>query len=258
MKIIVLVKVVPDTYGDRRLDLETGLAERAESEAVLDEIGERALELALSYADSHAGTEVVILSMAPESAAPTIRKGLAMGADSAVQVVDARLLGADLGLTAETLAAVVARSGFDLVIAGNISTDGAAGVVPAMIAELLGVPSVTNLNSVELSESAVSGVRVSDGATLRVTAPLPAIVSVTERLPDPRYPSMRGTMAAKRKPLETLSLDGLGIDPDAPDARRSIVIGLTERAGRQAGVKIVDTGDAGEQLAEFLIQNQLA
>jgi hypothetical protein len=152
MKIVVLVKEVPDTYGDRKLDLETGLAERSASERVLDEIGERALEVALSYADAHPGTEVAVVSMASEEAAATIRKGLAMGAASALQVVDPALAGADLGVTAAVLAAAVRRAGFDLVITGNLSTDGTGGVLPAMIAEHLQVPQATALSSVTIGE----------------------------------------------------------------------------------------------------------
>lgn len=257
MKIVVLVKEVPDTYGDRKLSLETGLADRGASETVLDEIGERALEVALSYADKTPGTEVVVLSMTPESASATVRKGLAMGAASAVQVVDEGLLGADLGLTAEVLAAALRRVGFDLVIAGNQSTDGSGGVLPAMVADLLDVPAATYLNSVEISDAAVRGVRASDGATATVSAELPAVISITEALPDARFPNFKGIMAAKKKPFEVLTLEDLGIDPHDPDASRSIVIGLSEKPPRQAGTKIVDEGDAGEKLAEFLIQNRL-
>jgi electron transfer flavoprotein beta subunit len=167
MRIVVLVKEVPDTYGDRKLDLETGLADRGASEAVLDEIGERALEVALSHADAHAGTEVVLLSMSPESAVTSLRKGLAMGAASAVQVVDERLAGADLGLTAEVLAAAVARAGFDLVITGNQSTDGSGGILPAMIAERLRVAQLTALVSVDLTDDAVRGQRRTESASPR-------------------------------------------------------------------------------------------
>jgi electron transfer flavoprotein beta subunit len=257
MKIVVLVKEVPDTYGDRKLSLETGLADRAASEKVLDEICERALEVALSYADKTPGTEVVALSMTPASASATVRKGLAMGAASAVQVVDDALVGADMGLTAEVLAAALKRIGFDLVIAGNQSTDGSGGVLPTMVAELLDVPSATFLNSVEIGEGTVSGVRASDGATAQVSAALPAVVSITEALPDARFPNFKGIMAAKKKPFETLSLEDLGIDAHDPRASRSIVIGLSEKPPREAGVKIVDEGDAGEKIAEFLIQNRL-
>ncbi|MFE7845819.1 electron transfer flavoprotein subunit beta/FixA family protein [Microbacterium sp. NPDC057407] len=258
MKIVVLVKEVPDTYGDRKLSLETGLADRAASESVLDEIGERALEVALSYADNTPGTEVVVLSMAPESAVTTIRKGLAMGAASAVQVVDEELLGADIGLTAEVIAAALRRTGFDLVIAGNQSTDGSGGVLPAMVAELLDVPAATYLSSIEIAEGSVTGVRASDGATAQVSAELPAVVSITEALPDARFPNFKGIMAAKKKPFETVSLADLGIDPHTVESSRSIVLALSEKPPRQAGVKIVDEGDAGEKLAEFLIQNRLA
>jgi len=257
MKIIVLVKEVPDTYGDRKLNLETGLADRGASETVLDEIGERALEVALSYADKNPGTEVVVLSMSPESAAATVRKGLAMGAASAVQVVDEALLGADLGLTAEVLAAAVQRAGFDLVIAGNQSTDGSGGVLPVMIAELLDVPAATSLNSVDITDAAVTGERSTDGGTAEVSAQLPAVISITERLPDARFPNFKGIMAAKKKPFETWSLADLGVDPEDAGASRSIVIGLSEKPPRAAGVKITDEGDAGTQLAEFLIQNRL-
>jgi electron transfer flavoprotein beta subunit len=258
MKIVVLVKEVPDTYGDRKLSLETGLADREASDRVLDEIGERALEVALSYADKTPGTEVVVVSMASQAASATVRKGLAMGAASAVQVIDDALLGADMGLTAEVLAAVLQRTGFDLVIAGNQSTDGSGGVVPSMIAEILDVPSATYLNSVEIGADAVSGTRASDGATKQVVAPLPAVISITEALPDARFPNFKGLMAAKKKPFETLSLAELEIDAHDPDASRSIVIALSEKPPREAGVKIVDEGDAGEKLAEFLIQNRLA
>ncbi|MGH3705730.1 MAG: electron transfer flavoprotein subunit beta/FixA family protein [Agromyces sp.] len=258
MKIVVLVKEVPDTYGDRKLDLQTGLADRAASETVLDEISERALEVALSYADSHADTEVVVLSMSPGSAAATVRKGLAMGAAGAVQVADEGLLGADLGLTAEVLAAALQRIGFDLVIAGNQSTDGSGGVLPAMIAELLDVPNATSLNSVEIADAEVRGERASDHGTMRVTASLPAVISITERLPDARFPNFKGIMAAKKKPFETLSLADLDVDAESTEASRSIVISLGEKPPRTAGTKIVDEGDAGERLAEYLVQNRLA
>jgi electron transfer flavoprotein beta subunit len=257
MKIIVLVKEVPDTYGDRKLDLETGLADRGASEAVIDEIGERSLEVALSYAHKNAGTEIVVLSMAPEGSAATIRKGLAMGATSAVHVADEGLLGADLGLTAEVLAAAIQRTGYDLVITGNLSTDGSGGLIPAMVAELLGVPHATALSSVDISEAAVSGERSTDGGTMQVSAPLPAVVSITERLPDARFPNFKGIMAAKKKPFEVVTLADLAVDPAADAASRSIVISIAEKPPRSAGVKIVDEGDAGEQLAEFLAQNRL-
>lgn len=258
MKIVVLVKEVPDTYGERRLDLETGLADRAAVDPVLDEIGERALEVALAHADANEGVEVAVLSMAPESAVATIRKGLAMGAAEAVHVVDDALHGADLGLTAEVLAAALRRTGFDLVIAGNQSTDGAGGVLPAMLAERLDVPQLTALTSVELAGGAVSGRRTTDAGVETVSAELPAVVSITESLPDARFPTFKGIMAAKKKPVETLSLADLGVDGERLDTPRSIMTAVAERPPRGAGTVIVDEGDAGERLAEFLIAAKLA
>ncbi|UWF77312.1 MULTISPECIES: electron transfer flavoprotein subunit beta/FixA family protein [Microbacterium] len=257
MKIYVLVKEVPDTYGDRRLDLETGLADRTAGEVVLDEITERALEVALSHADRNPGTEVVALSMAPESATASVRRALAIGATSAVHVVDEELRGADLGLTAEVLAAAIRRGEPDLVITGNLSTDGSGGMIPAMLAEHLGYAQATALSAVDIGVDRVTGTRASDGGNQQVTAPLPAVISITEALPDARFPNFKGIMAAKKKPLEVLSLADLGVSADPSLAPRSIMTAVSEKPPRAAGIKIVDEGDAAERLVEFLAQNRL-
>lgn len=255
MKIVVLVKDVPDTGGDRALDLETGLLDRAGSERVLDEICERALEVVLSYKES-SEAEVTVLSMGPAEAAASIRRGLAMGADSAVQVAGDELVGADIGLTAEVLAAAIQRIGFDLVVAGNMSTDGSGGTVPAMIAELLDVPALTSLSRVEITADGVSGTRVTEVGTVDLSSGFPALVSVTEALPEARFPSLKGIMAAKKKTIETVSLDGLGVEVLGATPR-AIMTEVSETPPRGAGVKITDEGDAGEQLAEFLVTNRL-
>lgn len=256
MKIVVLVKDVPDTYGERTLSLETGIADRS-ADTVPDEIGERACEAALTYADGAPGTEVVVLSMGPERVVATLRKGLAMGAGAAIHIVDDALVGADLGLTAEVLAAAAERIGFDLLLAGNLSTDGSGGALPAMIAERLQVPLLSSLASVDISDDAVRGERVTERGTQRVSAALPAVISVTESLPDARFPNFKDIMAAKKKPLESLTLADLGVDADDPDASRSIMLRIAERPPRAAGVKIIDEGDAGTRLAEYLVQNRL-
>ncbi|MGN7861886.1 electron transfer flavoprotein subunit beta/FixA family protein [Microbacterium sp. 22303] len=257
MKIYVLVKEVPDTYGDRKLDLETGLADRGAGEVVLDEITERALEVALSYADANPGTEVVALSMAPESATASIRRALAIGAGSAVHVVDEELRGADLGLTAAVLAAAIRRGEPDLVITGNLSTDGSGGVIPAMLAEHLGFAQATALSAVAIATDAVTGTRATDFGSQQVSAPLPAVISVTEALPDARFPNFKGIMAAKKKPLEVLSLADLGVSADPAEAPQTILTAVAEKPPRAAGVKITDEGDAAAQLVEFLAQNRL-
>ena len=180
MKIVVLIKEVPDTYNKRSLDLETGLADRAASEAILDESSERALEVALSHADANDDVEILALCLGPASAATSARKALAMGANRLVHVADEALVGADVGLTAEALAAAVRRDGFDLVIAGSTATDGSSGMVPAAIAELLEVPLLSWLSSVEIGDDGIGGTRVSDGQRQRLRAACPAAVSITE------------------------------------------------------------------------------
>ncbi|MGF6822124.1 electron transfer flavoprotein beta subunit [Microbacterium sp. ZKA21] len=257
MKIFVLVKEVPDTYGDRKLNLETGLADRAAGDVVLDEITERALEVALTYADKNEGTEVVALSMAPESSTASVRRALAIGAGSAVHIADEQLVGADLGLTAEVLAAAIRRGGADLVITGNLSTDGSAGLVPAMLAEHLGFAQATALSAVEITADGISGTRAADAGAQPVSASLPAVISITEALPDARFPNFKGIMAAKKKPLEVLSLSDLGVSADPGAAPRTIMTSVAEKPPRAAGVKITDEGDAAQQLVDFLVQNRL-
>ena len=256
MRIVVLVKEVPDTYGDRKLDLETGLADREASDKVLDEVGERALEFAVSYAESAPDTEVIALTAGPETAAASVRKALAIGAARAVHVADPALAGADLTLTSEALARALQTLSPDLVVTGNVSTDGAGGVMPALLAERLGMPALTALDRVELADGEVRGERAADGGRVKVQASLPAIVSITEQLPDPRFASLKGIMAAKKKPYETLTLEGLGVDADALTPR-SIMLAVSERPPRGAGVKVVDDGTAAEQLADFLAQKGL-
>ncbi|MFS0910601.1 electron transfer flavoprotein subunit beta [Microbacterium sp. 179-I 3D2 NHS] len=257
MKIFVLVKEVPDTYGDRKLDLETGLAERSAGDVVLDEITERALEVALRHADDNDGTEVVAVSMAPEGSTASVRRALAIGATSAVHIADEQLSGADLGLTAEVLAAAIRRGGADLVITGNLSTDGSAGVMPAMLAEHLGWAQATALSAVEITDDTVSGTRAADAGAQQVSAALPAVISITEALPDARFPNFKGIMAAKKKPLEVLSLADLDVSADPAAAPRTIMTAISEKPPRAAGVKIVDEGDAAEKLVEYLVQNRL-
>lgn len=258
MRVVVLVKSVPDTNGDRKIELETGLTDRAASDTVLDEINERAVEAALTIAASVPDSTVELLAMAPEEALTAIRKGLAMGADSATQVVDAKLIGADSTLTAEVLAAALKRQPFDLVISGNQSTDGSGGVVPSMISELLDLPALTELKEVAVAGNTISGTRITDSGTIKLTAELPAIISVTEAFPEGRFPNFKGIMAAKKKPYETISLADLGINAEDFSIPRAIMTAAAERAPRAAGVKIVDEGNAAEELADYLVQNRLA
>lgn len=257
MKIVVLVKVVPDTYGDRKLNMETGLAERNADQSILDEIAERAIEVALRFSDAHPDTEVILVTMAPASASAIVRKGLAMGASRALHIADEALLGADLGLTSEVLAAAARHVGFDVIITGNQSTDGSGGVIPAMLAERLGLPHLTALMDVEIGDASLTGSRASDAGIMGVAAPLPAVISITEALPSARFSNIKGVMAAKKKPYETLGLSDLGVVVDDPGMARSIMIAIKEKPAREAGIKITDEGTGGDQLADFLVQSRL-
>jgi electron transfer flavoprotein beta subunit len=257
MKIVVLVKQVPDTYEERQLDADSGRIVREGADLVLDEINERALEVALSHKDKNKETEVVLLTMGPAEAADALRKGLSMGADSAVHVVDDELAGSDLQWTAEVLAAALTRTGFDLVIAGNESTDGRGGMIPAMIAEHLRVPHLTSLNTAVLSATTIRGERGTESGAMVVEAVLPAVVSVTERSPEARFPGFKGIMTAKRKPVVTLSLGDLGTDPASSGSGRSAVRSALKRPARTAGKKVIDEGNAAAELVEFLVAERV-
>lgn len=255
MKILVLIKQVPDTWGDPELDLSTGRTARATSEAVIDEVGERAVEAALVAQDG-LGAEVVVATMGPASALESLRKVLAMGADEALHVVDDSLVGSDLVKTAHVLAAVVERVAPDLVLTGNESTDGRGGVIPAMLAELTGYRHATFLSTVEITGDAVSGTRATEDGTSLIEASYPAVASVTEQAPEARFPSFRGIMKAKKKPLDQISVSDLGLS-NLDTAAKSVVINVTARPPRSAGTKIVDDGTAGTQLAEYLAAARL-
>ena len=256
MKIAVLVKQVPDTWGERELD-PSGRLVRTGVELVLDEIDERAVEVALQAKDE-SDADVIVISMGSDPSLDVIRKALAMGADSGILVSDPELANSDLTWTARVLAATIRQAGVDLVIAGNESTDGNGGVLAAMIAELLGQPHLTYLDTVRITTSTVSGERGGDAGITTATAALPAVISVTERVAEPRFASFRGIMKAKKKPVSELSLTDLHISKAELDsANHSVVISAERAPTRDAGVKIVDDGTAGNQLADFIASQGL-
>lgn len=254
MHIAVLAKVVPDTYGKRSLNLETGLVDRADGDVVLDEICERAIEAALQLDGEHT---IELVSMGSEDSVAALRKGLAMGGDEAVMVTDEQLLGADLGVTARVLAAVIDKRGYDLVLTGNESTDGASGMLPAMLAEHLDAALLTGLTTLTVDGESVSGERTTDYGSATVTAQTRAVVSITEAFPDPRYPNFKGIMAAKKKPLTTLTAADLGVDPEDFSYPLAIMTDVAAAPPRAAGTKITDDGTAAEQLVSYLVDNKL-
>ena len=208
MNIVVCVKQVPDTAMERTLTSQ-GTLDRASLDGLINELDEYAIEEGLKIAEAHGG-EVTILSMGPGKAAESIRKALSMGAHKAVHVVDDALAGSDALATSLALAEALKQTGFDLVILGSESTDARTGMVPAMLAERLGVPQLTLASKVDISGSDVTVRRVTDDGYAVVTASLPAVVSVVEKINEPRYPTFKGIMAAKKKPVQVLSPAGPG------------------------------------------------
>ncbi|WP_432423040.1 electron transfer flavoprotein subunit beta/FixA family protein [Streptomyces pseudovenezuelae] len=247
------MKHVPDATADRTFT-EDGTNDRGSVDSLLSELDEYAVEQALRIVESGVEAEITYLTVGPDDAKDALRKALAMGGDSAIHVSDQDIEGSDAFGTSLVLAGAIERHGFDLVLCGMASTDGTMSVVPALLAERLGVPAVTHLEELTVEDGTVTGRRESDSATVRVQGALPAVVSVTDRSGDARYPSFKGIMAAKKKPLETLDLADLGIDTErvGRTGARSAVDTAARRPPRTKGeiVAADGTGDAG--LAAFL------
>lgn len=258
MKIAVCVKQVPDTWAEKKLREPDGRLDREAADGVLNELDEYAMEEALRLAEAHGG-EVTVISMGPERAGESVRKALSMGADAAVMVTDDGLGGSDALATSLVLATVLDGRGFDLVIFGSESTDARMSVVPAMVAERLGWSMLTFAQKVSVDGSTVSIERVGDGETLSVTAQTPAVISVVEKINEPRYPSFKGIMAAKKKPVEALDIAGLGLDAAALGASGawSAVASFAARPAKAAGTVVADEGDGGVKVAAFLVEQKL-
>ncbi|MFF2765983.1 electron transfer flavoprotein subunit beta/FixA family protein, partial [Streptomyces bacillaris] len=213
LRIVVCVKYVPDATGDRRF-ADDLTVDREDVDGLLSELDEYAVEQALQIADGADDAEITVVTVGPEDAKDALRKALSMGADKAVHVEDDDLHGTDVIGTSLVLAKAVEKTGYDLVICGMASTDGVMGVLPALLAERLGVPQVTLLSEVSVDGGVVTGRRDGDTASEQLQASLPAVVSVTDQSGEARYPSFKGIMAAKKKPVQSLDLDDLGIEAD--------------------------------------------
>ncbi|MGW9304456.1 electron transfer flavoprotein subunit beta/FixA family protein [Streptomyces cyaneofuscatus] len=253
LRIVVCVKYVPDATGDRHFADDLTL-DREDVDGLLSELDEYAVEQALQIADAADDAEITVVTVGPEDAKDALRKALSMGADKAVHVEDDDLHGTDVIGTSLVLAKAVEKTGYDLVICGMASTDGVMGVLPALLAERLGVPQVTLLSEVAVDGGVVSGRRDGDTASEQLEASLPAVVSVTDQSGEARYPSFKGIMAAKKKPVESLDLDDLGLEADEVGLAGAwtAVDSATERPARTAGTIVKDEGEGGKQLAEFL------
>jgi electron transfer flavoprotein beta subunit len=255
MNIVVCVKYVPDATGDRRFE-DDNTVDRVGVDGLLSELDEYAVEQALQIKEKLGDdTEVTVLTIGPEQAVDAVRKALQMGADKGVHVTDEAIAGSDALATSLVLAEAVKKLDHDLVMCGMGSTDGAMGVVPAMLSERLGVPGMTFGSAIEVDGGKVKIRRDGDTATVTVEASLPLVASVTDQTGEARYPSFKGIMAAKKKPLETWSLSDLGVDASQVglSASWTAVEKTEERPPRSAGEIVKDEdGSGAKALVDFL------
>lgn len=262
MKIAVCVKQVPDSWAEKTMGSD-GRLDRAGVDAVLNDLDEYAVEEALKIVEANSptgeagegsGHTITVISMGPERASEAVRKALSMGADDAIVMTDDALAGSDALATSLVLATEIKNGGYDLVICGTESTDARMSVVPAMLAERLSYSQLTFAGSVKVDGSTVSIARQTEFGVEQMSAPMPAIVSVVEKINEPRYPSFKGIMAAKKKTIATKSLSDLGV---SAQSSWSAVKDSALRPARGAGVKITDEGDAGKKLVAFLKERKL-
>jgi electron transfer flavoprotein beta subunit len=251
MRVVVCAKQIPDPSTPYRLDPETHWLVRP-NDQVLDDTDRYGVEMGLQLAQK-AGGSVTIVSMGPAGSMQGLRQALAMGAEKAVIIDDDALKGSDALQTARVLAEAIRKEGFDLVIAGTESTDGYSGVVPQMIAELLDVPALTYATSVEATEGKVTIHRQTASGYDVVESSLPALVSVTAGVVEPRYPTFKGIMDAKKKPMDNHTSSDLGLDTAVAEE----ITEVTDAPTRSAGKKIEDDGEAFQQIVDLLAQKKV-
>src|SRR6201995_2409550 len=262
--IVVLIKQVPDTWSERKLKDGDWTLDREAADAVLDEINERAVEEALLIREKEAadGTEgsVTVLTAGPERASAGIRKALSMGADKAGHLLDDGMHGPDVIQTGWALARALGTiEGTELVIAGNEATDGVGGAVPAIIAEYLGLPQLTHLRKLSVAGGNVTGEREPDEGVFPLKATLPGVVRVNEKINEPRFPSFKGIMAAKKKEVTVLTLAEIGVEGDEVGLANagSTVLSSTPKPPKTAGEKVTDEGEGGNEIAKYLVGQKI-
>jgi electron transfer flavoprotein beta subunit len=252
MNVVVCVKQIPDPAQPGALDPATNTLKR-EGKLILDDSDSYGVEMALQLVDAAGGGEVSLVSMAPNSETAGLRTALAMGAAKAVLVSDPALQGSDALTTAKVLAKAVERvGGADLVIAGTESTDGYTGTVPEQIAEVLGWPSVTFAKKVSSDGSQLTVERQTEAGYDEVTCPLPAVVSVTAGVVEPRYPSFKGIMAAKSKPVDEVTAADLGVTAVGWGGAGQEIVEIADAEARQAGEIVEDDGEGHQKVVAFL------
>jgi electron transfer flavoprotein beta subunit len=248
LKIVVTVKQVPDPNSSLTLEADNTLSR--EKEVVLDPGDECGVEEGLQLKEAHGG-EVVLVSMGPERAKDAIRKALSMGADRGVMITDPQLAGADALLTARVLAAVIKLEEPDLVICATESYDGSTGMVPPMLAELLGMPQVSFAKKVEVDGSNIKVHRQTADGYQVVEATMPLLISVTAGIAEPRYASLKGIMAARSKEIKQVGLGDLGVERGEP---AETIEGLSDAETRKAGAVIEDDGTAVDRIIQVLVE----
>jgi electron transfer flavoprotein beta subunit len=253
MNVAVCVKQIPDPATPGALDPATNTMVR-EGKLILDDSDSYGVEMALQLATQAGGGEVTLVSMAPHNETSGLRTALAMGAAKAILVSDDALAGSDALGTAKVLAAAIKRAEPDLVIAATESTDGYTGTTPVQVAELLGIPSVTFAKKVDVDGSTLRVERQTEAGFDEVECPLPALITVTAGVVEPRYPSFKGIMAAKGKPVDELSVSDLGLSADevGTAGSRQEIVEVVPAEERQAGEIVVDEGEAHERIVAFL------
>jgi electron transfer flavoprotein beta subunit len=248
MNVVVCVKQIPDPAAPQALEPGTNTLDRS-GKLILDDSDAYGVEMALQLAEQAGGGEVTLVSMAPNGETAGLRTALAMGAAKAILVSDDALKGADALTTAKILAAAIKRAEPDLIIAATESSDGYTGTTPVQVAEILGLPSVTFAKSVAVDGSSVKVERQTEAGYDEVTSPLPALVTVTAGVVEPRYPSFKGIMAAKSKPVDTLSAADLGVTTGSTGQE---ITSVEQAEARAAGEIVVDEGDGAQRIANFL------
>ncbi len=261
MKIVVTVKLVPDTNADKRIDPQTKRLVRASAETVLNPFDEFAIEAALQLKEKLGGdSTVTILTMAPESGKEVVRKALAMGADDAVMVSDAGLEGSDLWATANALAAALKKTGFDLVVTGTQSTDSTTGELPGLLGELLGVPALTNARAIEFDGTKFRADRETETGYQKVSVAGPALISITKSSVEPRFPSLKGIMGAKKKTIAAYGVADLSLNGSAGAAgAKTDLTNLATPPPREKGrvVEVADGAQGAAVIFEFLKEKKL-
>ena len=258
MKIAVCVKEVPDAGPNRRIDPGTKRMDRS-GDRSLNQYDLHAVEQALRLKEAAGDGEVVLISMGASRALDSIRKGLGMGADRAVLVSDEAAAGSDLIATTEVLAAAIAAESPDLVLFGQQATDGDGAVLWAAVADRLRMPVVSQISELEVSGGQATAKRQTEFGYDTIRAPLPAVLAVADSLNEPRYPSLKGIMGAKKKPQDVKSLADIGVNPGAVGeaGSRTTVIGLSDPPSRGETIKIEDDGSGAQKVFDFLMERKL-